>query len=140
MGRHLGRLRADDVVRQRVAQAAERKLPIVRVLLPGLGGAAAREAECLANLRLGETAVALEQFRAAHASRYPDSLSELTPEFLAGLPLDPFDGQPLRYRKTGGGHLLYSIGPDLKDDAGARRNGQGGDLIFEGNGLASSRP
>ena len=38
--------------------------------------------------------------------------------------VDPFDGQPLRYREKGTGYLLYSIGPDLKDDSGERMNGK----------------
>jgi hypothetical protein len=42
----------------------------------------------------------------------------------------PFDGQPLRYRKQDAGYVLYSIGPDLKDDGGKPMNGKGGDIVF----------
>ena len=76
------------------------------------------------------TAVALEQFRAAHNNRYPASLSELTPKYLDAPLMDPFDGQPLRYRKQDAGYVLYSIGPDLKDDGGKPMNGKGGDIVF----------
>jgi hypothetical protein len=124
------RLRADDLIRHRVAEAARKKLVIIEVLLPGLAGRTATEAECLARLRLGWTAVALEQFRAGHGYQYPATLSELAPEYLSAIPADPFDGQPLRYEKKGGGYALYSIGPDLKDDSGGRRNGKDGDLVF----------
>jgi hypothetical protein len=96
------------------------------VLLPGLAGRTAREAQCLADLRLGLAAVALEQFRAAHDNGYPAALSELTPAYLDAVPLDPFDGQPLRYEKKNVGYVLYSIGPDLKDDSGKRMNGKVG--------------
>ncbi len=50
----------------------------------------------------------------------PDRLEQLTPEFLAELPVDPFDpdGRPLRYTRTDDEHVVYSIGTDGKDDSG----------------------
>jgi hypothetical protein len=124
------RLKAADLISQRVTKAADKKLAIIAWLLPGLAGDAAKEAECLASLRLASTALALEQFRTAHDNRYPDALAELRPDYSASTPVDPFDGQALRYRKKGGGYLLYSVGPDLKDDSGERMNGKEGDIVF----------
>ena len=57
-------------------------------------------------------------------------MSELTPEYLSATLTDPFDGQPLRYQKKAGGYALYSVGPDLKDDSGERKNGKEGDIFF----------
>jgi len=124
------RLKAGDLIRQRVTKAADKKLAIIVWLLPGLAQDVAKEAGCLASLRLGLAALALEKFRAAHDNRYPDALGELIPDCLASTPMDPFDGQPLRYRKKGSGYLLYSIGPDLKDDSGQRMDGKNGDITF----------
>jgi hypothetical protein len=124
------RLKSDELGRQLVAEALNIKLVVLDLLLPSLGRRTAVEAGCLARLRLGWTAVALEQFRAAHESQYPAALSELAPDYLT-LPLaDPFDGGPLRYQKKDKGYVLYSIGPDLKDDSGARMNGKAGDIVF----------
>jgi hypothetical protein len=89
-----------------------------------------REAGGLANLRLARAALALEQFRAEHKHRYPAALTELTPVYLEAITQDPYDGQPLRYPAQGPGYVLYSIGPDLKDDGGERMKGRGGDLVF----------
>jgi len=50
--------------------------------------------------------------------RYPDSLEWMVPEFLTRLPADPFTGKPFLYHKTLKGFLLYSPGPDGKDDGG----------------------
>jgi len=72
----------------------------------------------------------LEQFRAAHSHQYPATLSEMTPNDPDLIPQDPFDGQPLRYHRQGSGYILYSIGPDLKDDGGRRMTGSTGDLVF----------
>jgi hypothetical protein len=99
-------------------------------MIPYLSGALGKEAEALARLRLGLTAVALEEFRADHDNRYPAALPELTPKFLSTSPEDPFDGQPMRYRTKGAGYTLYSVGPDLKDGGGAPMAGEAGDMVF----------
>jgi hypothetical protein len=124
------RLKTDELIRQRAAKATSQGLLFNSSYWGGFVGAFSREASCLANLRLALTAVALEQFRAAHANQYPAALSELTPNYLAATPVDPFDGKPLRYRKQGAGYLVYSIGPDLKDNGGRQMTGRGGDLVF----------
>src|SRR5882672_7136335 len=124
------RLKSDVLGHELVTEALDKKLVVLDLVLPSLGRRTAVEAECLARLRLGWTAVALEQFRAAHGNRYPASLSELTPDYLSATPADPFCGQPLRYQKKGAGYALYSVGPDLKDDSGERKKGKDGDVVF----------
>ena len=124
------RLKTADLIQQRATEATNQGLLFCGWGLPGIAAVVRREASCLANLRLALTAVALEQFRAAHNNRYPAGLSELTPDYLAATLMDPFDGQPLRFRKQGAGYMLYSIGSDLKDDGGKPMNGKGGDIVF----------
>ncbi|MFN0018948.1 MAG: hypothetical protein ACKVP0_11860 [Pirellulaceae bacterium] len=48
----------------------------------------------------------------------PRSLEDLTPKYLPVPPLDPYSGEPLRYKPSGNSFLLYSIGPDLQDNGG----------------------
>jgi hypothetical protein len=68
--------------------------------------------------RVVVTAIALKRFQLKHGN-YPDTLSELTPEFLAAVSVDPVDGKPLRYhRNADGTFLLYSIGENGVDDGG----------------------
>jgi hypothetical protein len=122
---------ATDLIHRNVTEARNRGLRINEMYWDGYDKTISREARSLANLRLALTALALEQFRAAHGNRYPSALSELTPEYLAAAPVDPFDGKPLRYHTQGAGYMLYSIGPDLKDDGGARTDKKGGDLVFD---------
>ena len=62
-------------------------------------------------------AIALEQFKRANG-RYPDTLNELVPTYLATLPTDVVDGQPIRYRLVEGKPVLYSIGMDRVDNDG----------------------
>jgi hypothetical protein len=61
--------------------------------------------------------VALERYRRSHGS-YPASLEALVPEFIEGVPVDRFDGRPLRYVLTDEGPLVYSAGADRDDDGG----------------------
>lgn len=63
-------------------------------------------------------AIALKRYQLKHGN-YPPDLISLVPEFVSKVPLDPVDGQPLRYRlDPDGTYLLYSIGENGKDDGG----------------------
>ncbi len=63
-------------------------------------------------------AVAIERFRRANGDRLPARLDEVTPAFLDKIPFDPFSGKPMLYRVEDGGYVVYSVGPDRKDDGG----------------------
>ena len=89
----------------------------------------------LATVRGTLLVAALELYRARHGA-YPESLSDLVPETLAQVPLDPFCGEPFRYsRRDADTYTLYSVGENLKDDGGRDRWGPGvdkaeSDLVF----------
>lgn len=82
------------------------------------------------NLRV---ALAVEEYR-ADAGKYPATLGDLVPKYLAALPDDLYAGGPLTYRPTDAGYRLYSVGPNGRDDKGLRRDEEGGltgdDLTF----------
>ncbi|MCW3058655.1 MAG: hypothetical protein JWQ02_476 [Capsulimonas sp.] len=50
--------------------------------------------------------------------RYPKTFAALTPAILRTPATDPFSGAPLRYRLSGATYVLYSVGPDGRDDRG----------------------
>jgi hypothetical protein len=79
------------------------------------------DAEIRAKLQVTRVALEVERWRLAHGGRAPDSLAELAPEFAASVPLDPFDNNPLRYKKLARGFLVYSIGADFTDDGGKEK-------------------
>jgi hypothetical protein len=76
------------------------------------------DAEVIAKLQVTRVALEIERWRLAHGGRAPDSLADLTPGFAPSIPLDPFDNNPLRYKKLPQGFLIYSIGADFTDDGG----------------------
>jgi hypothetical protein len=70
-----------------------------------------------AELRCAVVAIAAERYRKDHGA-WPAALADLVPAYLGAVPIDPFDGQPLRYRKLADGVVIYSVGPDGTDDQG----------------------
>ena len=59
--------------------------------------------------------LAIKAFQLKHG-RLPETLGAMVPEFLPAVPVDAYDGEPLRYRPAE--RLLYSVGGDFKDDGG----------------------
>ena len=73
----------------------------------------------VASLRLGITELAVRLHEREH-SQPPRALTELvSAKILPAVPLDPFSQQSFLYRATNNSWLLYSVGPDGKDDGGA---------------------
>jgi hypothetical protein len=116
------RLETREIVLARLDEAISKQYLLDALLLTNAANVSVVEAEGLASLRLAQTAVALERFRAARAKRYPESLDELSPTFLPAVPQDPFCGQTLHYERRENGYLLYIIGLDLKDYKGSGSN------------------
>jgi len=92
---------------------------LVRELMPALEKVATADRRTQAQLRCAAAGLAAERYRLRHG-HWPASLADLKGDLLRQVPLDPFDGQPLRYRNDGAGVIVYSIGPDRTDDGGNR--------------------
>jgi hypothetical protein len=84
----------------------------------------------LVRLQLMETRLALELFRREHG-KWPSGLQDLVPKYLAAIPADPFSKSSLIYRRQGDSFLLYSVGPDGRDD-GCRLSSKEYDMKLEG--------
>ena len=66
---------------------------------------------------LTKLAFAWRSIRADHGS-YPVKLADLVPKYVKELPKDIFNDGELHYTRQGKGFLLYSVGPNGKDDGG----------------------
>jgi hypothetical protein len=91
-----------------------------RLLLPAMAKVLERDIMHSARVRVIQTALVVEHYRAA-TSTLPRDVAALVPMYGSPMPADPFDGQPLRFKQTGMGYVVYSIGRDAKDDGGAER-------------------
>jgi hypothetical protein len=102
---------------------------LVSRVLGGMPGQSVRRAvDAEATQALVVTAVAVQRWKLAHKN-FPQRLDELVPALLPKLPVDPFDGQPLRYRAgTNASFTLYSVGHNFRDDGGDARPEKGGGM------------
>ena len=91
-----------------------------------LGGAI--QQECLVDFatKVAQTELALKEYRIDNGS-LPSTLNVLVPQFLVGVPSDPFDHKPIRYDVQK--KILYSVGTDQTDLGGS----SGGNWAFMKN-------
>jgi len=90
---------------------------LVTMLLPAVD--AATDAEDRATMRSEVTRLgfALAAYRTDHES-YPARLSDLVPKYVAEVPHDVFNAEPLHYEPRRNGYVLYSVGINGEDDKG----------------------
>ena len=80
--------------------------------------AATMTMQYLTHRELVSAALAIKRYNLKHGT-WPANLADLTPEFLASVPMDYMDGKPLRYRRNPDNTwMLYSVGDDFKDGGG----------------------
>jgi ankyrin repeat protein len=65
--------------------------------------------------RLIQVAVAASAYRWDKGD-YPVRIADLVPDYIPQIPIDPFDGQPLKMTTIPEGVTFYSIGPDFKNN------------------------
>lgn len=74
-------------------------------------------------------AFGLERYRLEHG-RYPDRITDAVPLHVKLIPTDLFSKQrdPVRYKRTKDGYVLYSVGPNGKDDGASPSIDDGDDI------------
>lgn len=73
--------------------------------------------QCVAVARLSLTHLAIREFVRDHGHP-PANLSELTPQYLDSVPVDPYCGQPFVYCRDAERYDLYSVAANGVDDGG----------------------
>jgi hypothetical protein len=99
------------------ARPLGRKSGVLKLLLPAVGKIGYAERRKHADVRCTALALAAERYRRRHGD-WPRELGQLTPDLLAAVPPDPFDGRPLRFRRLDDGVVIYSVNQDGEDDGG----------------------
>jgi hypothetical protein len=97
-----------------------------------------REQSARMERRLTQVVLALAAFKAEHGGAYPAALDELAPAYLPVVPRDLFSDKPLIYARRGDGYILYSVGPNMTDDAGNDRKPADDILMSIASGQAPS--
>jgi len=99
--------------------------PISQILVIDFENLHLKYAENQAQNALLTAALAVQAYRTEHDGTAPPSLFALVPAYLKAVPADPFAataGAPLRYRIAKNVPVLYSVGPDGRDDNGTPIN------------------
>ena len=113
-----GRARLESFLSEHDRPVLDDAYFMTRMLVPSAYSIIRQAILVEARNRLAIAAIAVERFRLQHG-RVPDSLSELKPDFMSKIPVDPLDGADLRFRRDeNGSGVLWSIGFDSKDDGG----------------------
>jgi hypothetical protein len=86
-------------------------------LMPAYSSVIALNIRNIAYLRVTQAALAVQRYRLKN-NKLPDSLDSLVPDYFETVPLDPYDGKKIRYKKIDPGFMVYSIGENRIDDGG----------------------
>lgn len=103
--------------RQSMGQLMGRMLS--SMLLPAVSQACEAENRIEMRISLGQIGCAMAAYYADHKG-YPKTLDELAPKYIAKVPNDIYNEQPLHYmpEADGSGYLVYSIGKNGTDEGG----------------------
>jgi hypothetical protein len=113
---------------QQVAMEMQSANPLDRVnfaltqqMLPSVAAAFDARARIEADRNLTLAAIATRRYHLAHGA-LPQKLEDLG-EFLPAIPIDSYDGLPLRMKQDEDELIFYSIGRNRVDDGGSDKNG-----------------
>ncbi|ADE53709.1 hypothetical protein Caka_0685 [Coraliomargarita akajimensis DSM 45221] len=90
---------------------------LLAILFPTVEAVVAKTDQFRAEFAALQLAIALNAYY-TESGELPDTLAQLVPEFITALPVDPYDGEPMRYSKEQ--KIIYSVGVDFIDQGGSR--------------------
>ena len=93
---------------------------ILQMVAPSWESKARFEIKLQGQLLAALTAIATERYRLAEG-HLPNDLYDLVPNYIDAIPIDPFDGKTIKYKKLEPGYVVYVIGEDGIDNSGQRR-------------------
>jgi hypothetical protein len=88
-----------------------------KMMISGSEAAFMKEAMIESIMSANRTGLACRLYK-SRTGRYPERLEELVPALLPEVPIDPFTGKTLVYRREGEGFIVYSLGSNQRDDGG----------------------
>jgi hypothetical protein len=106
---------------------------LTKILAPAISRVKVMHNEMLAELCITQTGMALLQQKQSRDA-FPDTLEALKLQNIN----DPFSDQPLHYKPQEQGFILYSIGPDQKDNDGSpkqKKQSDDWDIVWSYTGV-----
>ncbi|MCP4707863.1 MAG: hypothetical protein GY869_04495 [Planctomycetes bacterium] len=116
------RLTAAQAVEEQINRYADHHLliDILRDFLPPVEMFIKRDLRFHALMHSAQTALAIERYRLDHSDQIPDSLTELVPDYLNAIPIDPYDGLSIKYKKTSSGYTIFTVYNNQPDNRNHR--------------------
>ncbi len=99
---------------------------LMATLVPAIRQSANAETRAQARHEMTLLALALAEYQRDKGT-YPETLNALAPQYLKTISQDPFTGETLKYQRQEKGYLLYTVGPNGKDDQSQQHNAQNPD-------------
>jgi hypothetical protein len=91
---------------------------LLEILTPALGKVCEIANRNKADVEAALAIIAILRYK-QDIGGYPDKLEKLiNADYLKVLPIDPYSGEPLVYKKMDNNFVLYSFGPNFRDDDG----------------------
>jgi hypothetical protein len=128
-------LKSTNLIDAAASTALGKGFALSGMMLPAMSSVFVKDAGLRASVAIATVALAIEEFRNVH-KKAPERLEELAPKILKEIPIDPFDGKMIRYRRMEKGYVVYSVDADGFDESGVERpTGKGAakgtfDLVF----------
>ena len=114
---------------------------LATLMIPAVPSFIRSESRGAAVLRASECLIAVRHWQLRHRGNPPEMATAIQGSSLKAVPIDPYDGKPMRLTQIDGQPVVYSVGRDGKDDGGRidsdRDQRPSGDLIFR---LPSAQP
>ncbi len=100
------------------AMAKDWRQPMLfRMLLPAVTKVREADLRSKARLRSAVASIAAERYRRKHGA-WPEKLETLVPAELKEVGIDPYNGEPLIFKRLPDGLVIYSVGSNRIDDGG----------------------
>lgn len=95
--------------------------PVAGTAISDYGDMFEKGARVKALLNSATIALAVERYRADHDRQLPPNLEALVPRYLTKVLEDPFTANPMTYRKTHRGYIIYSPGANEHGGGGLKK-------------------
>jgi hypothetical protein len=102
---------AEDQVPQKVADALLAQAAYLRDAILSV------DERSVASVRLANLSLELAAYHNANGA-YPTRIAEVSQQLRVEMPKDPFSGGDFLYKPVSEGYILYSVGPNGRDDGG----------------------
>lgn len=100
------------------AMAKDWRQPLLfRMLLPSITKVREADLRSKAWMRSAIASIAAERYRRKHGA-WPEKLETLVPAELKEVGIDPYNGEPLIFKRLPDGLVIYSVGQNRIDDGG----------------------